>query len=943
MSYVRCLSLVLFLLFCLRANSSDTPGFHVSETGIVANNLVFTVEPGVAFEAEVKKVSGQHCFSLADFFSASGIKFSNFNHKGPIGLRFSLFIPSEVPDAEFPFYYYSSYALKGKSLGVLSTAGLEHSRWVTATVWLPSFQIMESGEALYFGLRRRGENFYFDYQNSFFGNPPLAEYGLIEEERKAFLRNDSKDYESQIFVAAMDVRFPEPLSEQAYQKIAKGLSTLPGENFLLRFSFVFFGFMLLLPFFLMRNHLSMKILFILFLPVLPLIVVLFFRAHEFFGSLADNVTQNILEEQQQDFNRLRNFVRRAEIEEEGILRELTDELYQAVLNDQSASGDIAFVLYHKSFRDEWEQVISAYEKGQEVAKERLVEFSVKAVSRFEPHKRYFFNSLPLVGRGFEPHNPPLPSSPDWKAFKDYIYGCSCNGSKIAALIQEAYWKYLLRFSIYDDKFLIENNYNGSASRGGPAIMILTNQILRENGTLPENLPEMVRDNSRGFEDLTEFIQSGGVNINFIHGYFDQPRSFHAHRMQKGIGYSKEMWDIRQGREDSKIIFRLLSDNFLLAHLLCNIINNSFPSGTKDYFFLANIRSFDFPVRNFNHPYLARGAVLVETGNFKGSMFFADREGELFGLYGFPEEQLKPYIPVVGRFIHQDFIALKYLKLRYFGIGFLLLLAFGASAVFISRHILKSLSMLASGMDRIRQRDYDCEVRVFSRDEFKQLSVICNKLRFSLSEKERLTGFLAAETRASVNIQDFSTTREPVAIIFCGILNASAYEQMDFNAQSNIFNLFLNSVQEAIFAFNGSVDKFTGQACLGFFRAVHAYKLPLRAATEIRRVIQELNREFAAAGKKELEVGIGIATGDVVLGYIGSEKRRDFTSIGNTVNTVARLETFAKGRGRNTGIFFDQETFQLNQTFLADSKLIFCRHDGILLKGKQGEQVIYELL
>jgi class 3 adenylate cyclase/HAMP domain-containing protein len=491
--------------------------------------------------------------------------------------------------------------------------------------------------------------------------------------------------------------------------------------------------------------------------------------------------------------------------------------------------------------------------------------------------------------------------------------------------------------------LIENNFSGPASRGGPAIVILVNQILRENGIQPENLPEQVRDNSQGFGDLIEILQSGGVDTNFLHSYFDQPRSFHSHPMQKGTGCRKEMWEIRRGRGDSNILFRLHSENFLLVRILCKIMDRDLSSDVKDYFILSNTRVFDFPIRNFNHSYLVRGAALVESGQFKGSMFFADRDGELFGLYAFPEERLKPYIPAVGRFIHQDFIALKYLKLRYSLIGFLLILTFGGSAVFISRHILQPLSMLAAGMDRIRQRDYDCEVQVFSRDEFKQLSIICNKLRVFLSEKERLTGFLASETRASVNIQDFSTTKESVAIIFCGILNVSDYEKMDFNAQSNIFNLFLNSVQEAIFAFDGSVDKFTGQACLGFFRAAHVYKLPLQTAVEIRRAVGELNRQFVAAGKRELEVGIGIATGNVVLGYIGSEKRRDFTSIGNTVNTAARLETFAKGRGQNIGIFFDQETFQLNRVFLEGAELSFCCHEGIFLKGKQGEQVIYELL
>jgi hypothetical protein len=456
MSYVRCLSLILCLLFCLRANGNDVPGFYVSKTGLVTNNLVFTVETGDVFEPQRKNISGRLCVSLADFFSTSGIKFSNFNHKGPIGLRFSLFIPSEVPDAEFPFYYYSSYALKGKSLGVLSTAGLERSRWVTATVWLPSFQVMETGEALFFDSEEHGETFYHEYRNSFSDNQPVTDYALIEEERKAYLVNGSQNFASGVFVNSVDVRFSEPLSELEYQKRIRNFSTLPGEDFLLKFFFVLLASMLFLPFFLMRRYLSMKILLILFLPVLPLIFILCLRANEFFGSLAANVSQNILEEQQQDFVRLQHFISQAEIEEEA---------YRVMLKDQNETGGIEFALRNQFFREEWERAVKDYEKDPEGKKEPLVELAAGAVSRFEPHKDRFYNYLPIyVSRSFDPYSPPLPTSGDWEGFKDYIYSCSRNGGDIAALIQEIYWKFLLRLCVHDKRFLIENNFSGLVSR-----------------------------------------------------------------------------------------------------------------------------------------------------------------------------------------------------------------------------------------------------------------------------------------------------------------------------------------------------------------------------------------------------------------------------------------------------------------------------------------------
>ncbi|MFP2905814.1 adenylate/guanylate cyclase domain-containing protein, partial [Pyxidicoccus sp. 3LFB2] len=68
---------------------------------------------------------------------------------------------------------------------------------------------------------------------------------------------------------------------------------------------------------------------------------------------------------------------------------------------------------------------------------------------------------------------------------------------------------------------------------------------------------------------------------------------------------------------------------------------------------------------------------------------------------------------------------------------------------------------------------------------------------------------------------------------------------------------------------------------------------LRAALEMQDAVAALNRARVAAGKQPIEVGIGVNTGQAVVGYMGSAERHEFTAIGDTVNTASRLCGMAK--------------------------------------------------
>ncbi|HEY9283307.1 MAG TPA: adenylate/guanylate cyclase domain-containing protein, partial [Pyrinomonadaceae bacterium] len=107
-----------------------------------------------------------------------------------------------------------------------------------------------------------------------------------------------------------------------------------------------------------------------------------------------------------------------------------------------------------------------------------------------------------------------------------------------------------------------------------------------------------------------------------------------------------------------------------------------------------------------------------------------------------------------------------------------------------------------------------------------------------------------------------------------------------------------AMTEIIFAHGGTLDKFIGDGLMALFGAPTATPQDatnaLTAAVAMQRQIQTLNEELSAAGLPEIRVGIGLHTGEATVGYIGSERRSEYTAIGDTVNLASRLEANAQG-------------------------------------------------
>lgn len=113
----------------------------------------------------------------------------------------------------------------------------------------------------------------------------------------------------------------------------------------------------------------------------------------------------------------------------------------------------------------------------------------------------------------------------------------------------------------------------------------------------------------------------------------------------------------------------------------------------------------------------------------------------------------------------------------------------------------------------------------------------------------------------------------------------------------VLNEYLSAMTDVILEYGGTLDKFVGDAIVAFWGALprrddHAVAA-VRAAFKMKSVLEELRTRWVAAGKEPFEMGMGLSTGPVLFGGIGSPKKLDFTCIGDTVNLGARLEALTR--------------------------------------------------
>ena len=141
----------------------------------------------------------------------------------------------------------------------------------------------------------------------------------------------------------------------------------------------------------------------------------------------------------------------------------------------------------------------------------------------------------------------------------------------------------------------------------------------------------------------------------------------------------------------------------------------------------------------------------------------------------------------------------------------------------------------------------------------------------------------------------------VTVLFADLVGFTSWsEKMPAETLTRLLTEFFTFASEEVFACGGTIDKFIGDAVMAFFGAPldqpdHAGRA-VAAALRIREGMVGWNRERTQRGEPPLEVRIALNTGEAIVGDIGSERRVDYTVLGNAVNVAARMEEFVAQPG-----------------------------------------------
>jgi adenylate cyclase len=184
-------------------------------------------------------------------------------------------------------------------------------------------------------------------------------------------------------------------------------------------------------------------------------------------------------------------------------------------------------------------------------------------------------------------------------------------------------------------------------------------------------------------------------------------------------------------------------------------------------------------------------------------------------------------------------------------------------------------------------------------------------------------------------------RRELTIFFCDIRGFTTLsENLDPENLASLLHDFLNPMSKIVVQHGGTIDKFMGDAIMALFGAPLHYpdhaRRACETALEMLETLKLLNQEWVSQGRPLLKTGVGINTGVVAVGNMGSDTLFDYTAIGDNVNLASRLEGLNKYYGSEIIISaFTAEAL--------DQQFILRELDLVRVKGKKQPVAIFELL
>jgi class 3 adenylate cyclase len=324
-------------------------------------------------------------------------------------------------------------------------------------------------------------------------------------------------------------------------------------------------------------------------------------------------------------------------------------------------------------------------------------------------------------------------------------------------------------------------------------------------------------------------------------------------------------------------------------------------------------------------------------------------GRRFLFYSFKLANLDAFTPVLlfnYEGISEELRVLRVLLVVIFLVTLLVLWILGRMAV---RSILQPIQMLRNAVEMVEAGDYSCRLSLPGEDELVDLSRAFNSMSKGLDEREKMTRYLSKSAVAAVQSDEGAALggrKVPATILFCDIRNFTTIsESHPAETVVSLLNSYFARMNLVIEKHGGDIDKFIGDAIMAQFivsekDGCSAAEMALNAVKCALAMMQELeayNRERIKANDFPIMIGVGINSGEVIAGNIGSPGRMDHTVIGDTVNVASRLEGMSK-LGKHTHVIISRSTLDLVEDCIEYEQL-----QETAVKGKTTAVEMFEVI